>query len=196
MNIINSFKTCRKNLHHYPIDKKQCPECKKQSDIKWSANNKNKKKETLKNWKKKNAKRDRELQLRWREENKEKYLASKRKYQKRNPAKTNAITAKRRAAKKCATVSWANTAKINAIYHEAILRSKKTGIKHQVDHIYPLQSGYMCGLHIETNLQILPSSVNKSKSNRTWPGQLDCQKGSVYDIFPKELTDLLNDQEN
>jgi hypothetical protein len=49
---------------------------------------------------------------------------------------------------------------------------------------------------VENNLQILTAEENCRKSNLVWPGQLDCQKGLVYDIFPKELTDLLNDQEN
>jgi hypothetical protein len=51
----------------------------------------------------------------------------------------------------------------------------------------------MCGLHVENNLQIITGSENTRKGNRVWPGQLDCQKGYIYDIFPKELTDLLDD---
>jgi len=76
--------------------------------------------------------------------------------------------------------------KINNIY-------KQCPEGFHVDHIYPLKSNYMCGLHVENNLQIISASENTKKGNRAWPGQLDCQKNSVYDIFSKELTDLLND---
>jgi len=41
---------------------------------------------------------------------------------------------------------------------------------YEVDHIYPLQSKWMCGLHCEANLQILTESQNASKGNRWWPG--------------------------
>lgn len=71
---------------------------------------------------------------------------------------------------------WADEKAIKSIYEKCDKLTRNTGIKHEVDHIYPLQSKYMCGLHVETNLQILTKEENRAKGNRTWPGQLDCQK--------------------
>jgi 5-methylcytosine-specific restriction endonuclease McrA len=117
----------------------------------------------------------------------------RRKWGQANSRYCERINAKRRAAKKNALTPWANVNAIKNFYTEARRLTKLTGVKHHVDHIYPLQSEYMCGLHVETNLQILTEKENVAKGNRTWPGQLECQKGSVYARFPKELTDLLND---
>ncbi len=83
---------------------------------------------------------------------------------------------KRKAAKISAVASWADHQKIKELYQKAVELTKETGIKHHVDHIYPLQSKYLCGLHVETNLQILTAEENIKKGNRNWPGQLDCQK--------------------
>lgn len=77
--------------------------------------------------------------------------------------------ASRRAAKLQATPSWASEALILAIYEECQLRSEETGIVHHVDHVVPLISDIVCGLHCEDNMQILPASVNLSKGNRHWP---------------------------
>jgi hypothetical protein len=76
---------------------------------------------------------------------------------------------KRMAAKKQAVPIWADFKTITKLYEEARNRAKATGIKHHVDHIVPLQSPIVCGLHCEANLQILTAFENQSKRNRHWP---------------------------
>ena len=58
---------------------------------------------------------------------------------------------------------------MRAVYRHARLLTKETGIKHEVDHIYPVmgrdKSGehISCGLHVPWNLQILTAENNRIK---------------------------------
>jgi len=61
--------------------------------------------------------------------------------------------------------AWAEPEKINAFYEEAVRRTKETGVRHEVDHYFPLRGESVCGLHVETNLQILTRSQNAKKKN-------------------------------
>lgn len=88
----------------------------------------------------------------------------RRNYRK-NKARYTAKAAKRRAEKMRATPSWADLDTIRLLYEEARRASKETGVKHNVDHIVPLTSDLVCGLHVEHNLQILTEVENKSKGN-------------------------------
>lgn len=80
-----------------------------------------------------------------------------------------AKSAKRRASKKNATPAWANKAAIETIYEKAQRFMQLTGESYHVDHIVPLTSDLVCGLHWEGNLQILPGAENLAKHNRVWP---------------------------
>lgn len=88
-----------------------------------------------------------------------------KKWRQKNPGYLNSIIAKRRAVRKQATPKWADFAKIRQFYIESKRLSDETGILHAVDHIIPLQHPMVCGLHVETNLQILTVSDNCKKSN-------------------------------
>lgn len=201
MDSLTGLKTCRKGLHQYSADRKYCPECKKEYDRRryeqnperkkeyarrWYEQNSEREKENRRRWYEQHSERAKELSRRWHEENTERAKENKRRWGEQNPDKRNAISAKRRAIKNQAVAPWADLDAIKQIYTEAAELTKSTGIRHEVDHIYPLQSEYMCGLHVETNLQILTQSENASKRNRTWPGQLDCQK----DLNPRFLTEI------
>lgn len=81
----------------------------------------------------------------------------------------NAVTARYRAAKLQAVVSWSNKKYIDMWYEICQMEERRTGRKCNVDHIIPLQSKLVCGLHNEFNLQILFAEDNFSKGNRVWP---------------------------
>jgi hypothetical protein len=72
---------------------------------------------------------------------------------------------KRIADKKQATPAWADHSKIKAFYRLARAFTKLYA-PHHVDHVYPLNGELVSGLHVETNLQVIPAQDNLMKGNR------------------------------
>lgn len=95
--------------------------------------------------------------------------ASGKRYARSAPEKENERCARRRFAKRLAFVRWADAEKIACFYLEAQRLTGQTGVVHHVDHIVPLISRIVCGLHNEFNLQVIPGVENLRKANRSWP---------------------------
>lgn len=139
----------------------------------WRAANPERSKEHERACHKRRAEKRNQYSRDYRKANLEAMRARGRQWAKRNPARANEITAGRRAAKLRATPSWAASEfeklVIAEAYRLAQLRTKATGIVWHVDHVVPLRSDLVCGLHCSANLQVIPASINHSKNNLLWP---------------------------
>lgn len=87
-------------------------------------------------------------------------------YRENNRAKYAALSAKRRAQMRQATPSWFNPDIVEQFYVEAMRLTSELGIPYEVDHVIPIQSKKVCGLHCQFNLQVIPASENRTKSNK------------------------------
>ena len=109
----------------------------------------------------------------WHKENDAKYReANKEKIRESYKRHVNTVEGKAKLAARCrarqirkilAMPKWAEVDKIITVYKKAKLYG------FTVDHIVPLKSSVVCGLHTWANLQLLDNTYNIQKSNRVWP---------------------------
>jgi hypothetical protein len=140
----------------------KCRECNKEYLKVWQANNPN----AFKRWYSENKEERAQYWRGWYEANKDHRSRSYAEWAKQNKHIVNALIAKRIAAKKQSTPRWANQDAIREVYRAAAERTEQTGVRHEVDHIYPLQGKRVCGLHCEANLRVMTKTENIRKSNR------------------------------
>jgi len=95
----------------------------------------------------------------WRKNNPEKLKEQRQ----RVKTKQNGYQQKRRALLKNQLPDNANLNLIQEFYIVAELKTKETGIPHEVDHIIPISKG---GLHHQNNLQVITRTENRSKGNK------------------------------
>ncbi len=110
---------------------------------------------------------------------------SKEYYDSHKP-EANARAMKRKLNVKLAIHAGSNKPAIDKIYKDCFELSKKTGIKHNVDHVIPIEFG---GWHHELNLQILPEKINKSKKdNPLWEmADYKCWRDIPKFLWPDEM---------
>jgi hypothetical protein len=93
----------------------------------------------------------------------------KRTWKERNLIWVRADTKARRRKHRQATPKWLSSkqkAEIRQLYQIAITMTKTTGEQYVVDHIIPLRSDDVCGLHVPWNLRVITQEENLKKSNK------------------------------
>ena len=152
-----------------------CIECLK---VEWAKGNETRA-EYFREYNKREDVKDRKNE--WYQENREAVIAAasirpqhvKREYQnawkERNIVWVRADTKSRRRKHREATPKWLTTAQkatMREIYKMAITMTQTTGEQYVVDHIVPLRSHEVCGLHVPWNLRVITQEENLKKSNK------------------------------
>lgn len=132
----------------------KCKTCRNRLNRKWKETNPEKYDES-----------NRESTRRWQAENPGKAKELWRRWKKDNAGVVNAINTKRYAAVMQRLPRWADLSKIAVLYKKAKEMERITGEAWHVDHVIPLQGVRVSGLHVHTNLQVLPARENIRKLN-------------------------------
>ena len=160
------FLWCKTRYHSW------CNDCRKERKRNWYLANaesqRQKGKEYHKSYYPKNKEKISARTIDWQRNNKDKYAEKKRRWYEKNKDKSFAKSAKYRASKRNACPTWLNDQmkkEIESFYAKAHKISIETGVAHEVDHIVPLTSEIVCGLHVPWNLQVITRFDNRSKRN-------------------------------
>ena len=101
-------------------------------------------------------------------ETRQTHLRALKAYREKNKAIRAKLQMNRKSAKLQRTPIWLNDfdkLKIQCLYQLAAMRNRESGQTWHVDHIIPLQGEFVSGLHVPSNLQVIPAIENMRKSN-------------------------------
>jgi hypothetical protein len=86
-----------------------------------------------------------------------------------NPDLVRAIGAEKRASRRLRTAGWDRELTLLVTREAArlaVARERLTGVPWHIDHEVPLQGESVCGLHVWSNLAVVPAAFNLSKGNK------------------------------
>ena len=156
---------CAKERMKIYRDKPEVKEASGERVRKWCAENKDRKNKNNREWKANNKDRILEGNQRYMEKPKSKELrrlAHLRRYWE-NPDKYRAKACAHDSRVRKSRPIWQSIKQINKFYRLA------KSLSLEVDHIVPINSELVCGLHCVDNFQLLTRSENARKGNRLWP---------------------------
>lgn len=176
---------CRKGhtTGRYTVSKK-CVQCAKDAASAWNRANPDKYRANAKkyreshpdrvaaqyrNWRVNNPDKVKKKNDAWQTANWDKYLNISSGWKKKNRAHVNAKAKQRKLSQSQRTPKWLteqDLVDIKKFYVLADELTKAYGFPWHVDHIVPLNGRNVSGLHVVTNLQVIPGSENSRKGNR------------------------------
>jgi hypothetical protein len=152
----------------YNINMARDKENQKRIAKEWYERNKELTKERARAWHLSNPEKVSEKNISYKSKNKEKVTQYNKQWWSENKDKRASYEGKRRAAQLQRTPKWlteSDLRMIEAKYSLAAMLTRETGIIHHVDHIIPLQGKKVSGLHVFSNLRVIPGTDNVKKSN-------------------------------
>lgn len=145
---------CGSDISAERADKKTCSTCKPIAELSRASD-----------WYSENKEKKRAYDAKRREEKRHLYREASKRHRDSQPAKKKAGVIARRNGIAKQTPAWANMGYMNLFYRLAKLEQQRLGQPVHVDHIYPLKSEWVCGLHCEQNMQLLLAKDNMRKNN-------------------------------
>jgi hypothetical protein len=146
-----------------------CKDCRKGDHIdRYEANKEEWNKRSVA-WRAANPDKAKLIHAKFREANREQRNAYKSDWVQANRGHVNAYCVKRYAEKLKRTPAWLSEfdkLKIECLYQLAAMRTRESGYIWHVDHIIPLQGKFVSGLHVPSNLRVIPAVENNRKYNR------------------------------
>jgi len=108
------------------------------------------------------------LTNKWKIGNKENLQKYKKEYAFKKQAKLTGLERKRQAAKLARTPAWLtdfDKLHMECLYQVSAMRTRESGYGWHVDHVIPLQGKTVSGLHVPSNLRVIPATENLRKNN-------------------------------